>query len=264
PVENPQWARLDPPQRRRQTLDALKRLLLRESQAQPVLLVVEDLHWIDSETQAWLNLLVESLPTAPLLLLVTYRPEYSHGWGSKTYYQQVRLDVLPAASARELLEALLGTDLGLEHLRRLLIERTQGNPFFLEESVRALVETRGLTGERGEYQLTQPVHSIQIPPAVQTTLAARIDRLAPEDKRFLQTAAVIGKTVPLRLLQAMPETDETALHAGLQRLQAAEFLYQVHFFPDAEYTFKHALTHEVAYDSLLEERRCTLHARVID
>src|SRR5262249_47623470 len=110
----------------------------------------------------------------------------------------------------------------------------------------------------------QPVHSIQIPPAVQTTLAARIDRLAPEDKRFLQTAAVIGKNVPLRLLQAMPEIDETALHAGLQRLQAPEFLDQVHFFPDAEYTFNHALTHEVAYDSLLEERRCRLHARVID
>ena len=153
PVENPEWAKLDPPQRRRQTLEALKRLLVRESQVQPVLLVVEDLHWIDSETQAWLDLLVESLPTAPLLLLVNYRPEYRHGWGSKTYYQQVRLDALPATSARELLDALLGTDPGLDHLQRLLIERTQGNPFFLEESVRALVETRALTGERGAYRL---------------------------------------------------------------------------------------------------------------
>lgn len=139
PVEDPEWTRLDPPQRRRQTLEALKRLLLRESQVQPVLLVVEDLHWIDGETQAWLDLLVESLPTARLLLLVNYRLEYGHGWGSKTYYQQVRVDTLPVASAGELLEALLGAGPGFEDLERLLIERTQGNPFFLEESVRALV-----------------------------------------------------------------------------------------------------------------------------
>jgi predicted ATPase len=134
PVEDVDWTKLDPSQRRRQTLDALKRLLLRESQVQPVLLVVEDLHWIDGETQAWLDLLVDSLPTARMLLLVNYRPEYTHGWGSKTYYQQMRLDTLPAASAGELLEALLGTDPGLDGLERLLIERTQGNPFFLEES----------------------------------------------------------------------------------------------------------------------------------
>ena len=146
PVEDAEWTKLDPSQRRRQTLEALKRLPLRESQVQPVLLVVEDLHWIDSETQAWLDLLVESVPTARLLLLVNYRPEYRHVWGNKTYYQQVRLDALPLASAAELLEALLGTRRGLEDLRRLLIDSTQGNPFFLEESVRTLVETRALTG----------------------------------------------------------------------------------------------------------------------
>jgi len=159
-VEDPAWANLDPAQRRRQTLDGLKRLLLRESQVQPVLLVVEDLHWIDGETQAWLDLLVESLPTARLLMLVNYRPEYTHGWGSKTYYQQVRLDALPATSAGELLQALLGMSPELEVLKRLLIERTQGNPFFLEESGRALVETRMLTGERGAYRLVGPVQHL--------------------------------------------------------------------------------------------------------
>jgi hypothetical protein len=129
-VEDPAWTRLDPPQRRRQTLEALKRLLLLESQVQPVLLVVEDLHWIDGETQAWLDVLVESLPTARLLLLVNYRPEYGHGWGSKTYYQQVRLDTMPAEHAGELLEELLGMGPGLEDLPGLLIARTQGNPSF--------------------------------------------------------------------------------------------------------------------------------------
>src|SRR5262249_6708060 len=151
-----------------------KRLLVRESQVQPVLLVVEDLHWIDAETQAWLDLLVDGLPTARLLLLVNYRPEYSHGWGSKTYYQQVRLDALPMASAHELLDALLGTAPGLEPLRRLLVERTQGNPFFLEESVRALVETRVLAGERGAYELAVPIQTLQLPATAQAILAARI------------------------------------------------------------------------------------------
>src|SRR5438093_690342 len=138
-----------PPQRRQRTLEALRRVLLRESQVQPLLLVCEDLHWIDSETQALLDRLSESLPTAPLLLLVNYRPEYQHGWGTKTYYTQLRLDALPAESAEELLEALLGSATELEPLKRLLIARTEGNPFFLEESIRTLLETQIIVGERG-------------------------------------------------------------------------------------------------------------------
>ena len=200
PVEDAAWQALDPPQRRQRTLDALKRLLLRESQVQPLLLVFEDLHWIDAETQALLDSLVESLPTARLLLLVNYRPEYQHGWGSKTYYTQLRLDPLPPASAEELLAgAARGATPSLEPLKRLLIERTEGNPFFLEESVRTLVETGALVGERGAYRLAQAARRrIQVPATVQAVLAARIDRLPPEDKRLLQTAAVIGKDVPVR------------------------------------------------------------------
>jgi class 3 adenylate cyclase/tetratricopeptide (TPR) repeat protein len=263
-VEDPEWATLDPAQRRRQTLEALKRLLVRESQVQPVLLVVEDLHWIDGDTQAWLDLLVESLPTARLLLLTNYRPEYSHGWGSKTYYQQVRLDTLPAASAGELLEALLGTGPGLADLERLLIERTQGNPFFLEESVRALVETRALTGERGAYRLAGPIKRLQLPATAHAILAARIDRLTPGDKRLLQAAAVVGKDVPFPLLQAIAEESEEGVRETLARLQAAEFLYEARLFPELEYTFKHALTHEVTYGGLLQDRRSALHARLVE
>jgi class 3 adenylate cyclase/tetratricopeptide (TPR) repeat protein len=263
PVDDDDWSRLDPPQRRRQTLEALKRLVLRESQAQPVLLVVEDLHWIDSETHAWLDLLVDSVPSARLLLLVNYRPEYGHGWASKTYYQQAQLDALPRPSARELLNALLGPGAGLEHLERLLIERTQGNPFFLEESVRALVETGAFTGERGAYRLAGPIQSLQLPATAQAILAARIDRLAPEDKRLLQAAAVVGRDVPFRLLEAIAEEPEERLREGLARLQAAEFLHEARLFPELEYTFKHALTHEVAYGGLLQERRRSLHARIL-
>ena len=196
PEESP-FLRLDPPQRRQRTLAALKRVLLRESQVQPLLLVFEDLHWIDTETQALLDSLVESLPTAQLLLLVNYRPEYQHGWGSKTYYTQLRLDPLPPLSADEFLHALLGDDASLKPLTPLLIARTEGNPFFLEESVRTLVETGVLQGERGAYHLGQALQTIQVPATVQAVLAARIDRLPPEEKGLLQTAAVIGNEVPL-------------------------------------------------------------------
>src|SRR5262249_52150301 len=188
PEDSP-FSQLDPPQRRQRTLDALKRLLLRESQEQPLLLVFEDLHWIDSENKALLNSLVESLPTARLLLLVNYRPEYQHGWGSKTYYTQLRLDPLPPVSAEEFLQALLGDDPSLQPLTQLLIARTEGNPFFLEESVRTLVETGVLVGEPGAYRLGQALPTIQVPATVQAVLAARIDRLPSEEKRLLQTAA---------------------------------------------------------------------------
>src|SRR5262249_271088 len=152
---------------RQRTLAAIKQLLLRESQVQPLLLVFENLHWIDAETQAVLDSLIDSLPTARLLLLVTYRPEYQHGWGSKTYSRHLRPAPLPPAGAEALLQALLGDDPRLVPLKRRLIERTEGNPFFLEESVRALVETRGLVGERGAYPPLPPLDSLQVPATVQ-------------------------------------------------------------------------------------------------
>jgi class 3 adenylate cyclase/tetratricopeptide (TPR) repeat protein len=255
---------LDPPQRRQRTLDGLKRLLLRESQVQPLLLVCEDLHWIDTETQAILDSLIESLPTARVLLVVNYRPEYQHGWGSKTYYTQLRLDPLPPASVTALLQALLGDDPSLAPLTQLLIARTQGNPFFLEESVRALVETEILVGVRGAYHLAQALPGIQVPATVQAVLAARIDRLPAEAKRLLQTAAVLGTEVPVPLLHAITDVPEAVLQRHLASLQRAEFLYETRLFPEREFTFKHALTHEVAYGSLLLERRRMLHAGIVE
>jgi tetratricopeptide (TPR) repeat protein len=231
--------------------------------------------------QNLLDLLVDSLPTAQVLLLVNYRPEYQHGWGSKTFYTQLRLDPLAEASADSLLQALLGDDAGLVPITQRLIARTQGNPFFLEESVRTLVETGVLVGERGAYHLAPHVGAaprgrpevdnrrgvplpidIQIPATVQAMLAACIDRLPPEDKRLLQTAAVIGTEVPWPLLQAIADTSDEALYRSMAQLQAAEFLYETSLFPERAYTFKHALTHEVTYGSLLHERRRALHARI--
>jgi class 3 adenylate cyclase/tetratricopeptide (TPR) repeat protein len=264
PVDDPSWQRLDPPGRRQAILDGVRRLLLRESQTQPLLVVFEDLHWIDGETQALLDGLIESLPTARLLLLVNYRPEYQHAWGSKTYYRQLGIDPLPPESAEELLRLLLGHDNSLEPLKRLLIGRTEGNPFFLEESVRTLVETKVLAGERGAHRLETMPHSLEIPATVQALLAARIDRLEPDDKRLLQAAAVIGENAPLSLLEAIADQSEEGLCRSLTRLQAAEFLYETLLFPDLEFTFKHGLTQNVAYASLLHERRRVLHARTVE
>jgi class 3 adenylate cyclase/tetratricopeptide (TPR) repeat protein len=263
PVEDRQWHTLDPPQRRQRTLDAVKRLLLRESQAQPLLLVFEDLHWIDSETQALLDSLVESLPTARILLLVNHRPEYQHGWASKTYYARLRLDPLPLESTENLVRALIGDNAELHPLKQLLIERTEGNPFFLEESVRTLVETRALVGEHGAYRLAKALPSIQVPATVQAVLAARIDRLLPEEKWLLQSAAVIGKDVPFGLLKAIADEPEEVVRGRLSHLQASEFLYEIRMSPDLEFTFKHALTHDVAYETLLQRQRRTLHAKIV-
>jgi len=264
PVQEPGWQALDPRQRRQQTIDAVVRLLIRESQVQPLCLILEDLHWIDAEAQALLDRLIESVPTARLLLLVNYRPEYRHEWGSKSYYQQLRVDPLPPPTAQQLLSILLGDDVAHALLKQLLIEGTKGNPFFLEESVRTLAENGTLIGERGRYRLTTPVQTIQIPPTVQAVLAARIDRLAPEDKRRLQSASVIGEHVPVGLLQAVVDIPEPEFSEGLARLRVAELLYDIVLFPEAQYVFRHGLTRQVAYNSLLRERRRMLHGRIVD
>ena len=261
-AEDEDWERLDPPQRRRRILDGVKVLLLRQSQVQPLLVVFEDLHWVDTETQALLDSLVESLPAARLLLLVNYRPEYSHSWGNRSYYRQLAVDPLPQASAETLLDTLLGEDAALTPLKTLLIERAAGNPFFIEEIVRSLIETGVLAGDRGAYRPTRVVQELHVPATAHAMLAARIDRLGPDHKRLLQQAAVIGTDVPLSLLEAIAD-DPDGIRQGLSHLQATEFLYETRLSPDIEYTFKHALTHEVAYASLVHAERQPLHAKVV-
>jgi predicted ATPase len=254
---------MDPQIRRQRTLEAVKRVLVRETLDQPCVVIFEDLHWIDSETQAFLDLLSESAAAARLLLLVDYRPEYRHGWGSKTYYTQLRLDPLGEEEARELLAALLGEAKSIEReaLERLVLEKTEGNPFFMEEVVQTLAEEGALSGERGRYRLERSSDELHIPATVQGVLAARIDRLPAEEKDLLQTLSVIGKEFPFGLLSRVAEGGEEALRGRLSRLQAGEFVYEQPAFPEPEYTFKHALTQEVAYGSLLVERRRPIHER---
>jgi class 3 adenylate cyclase/tetratricopeptide (TPR) repeat protein len=263
PVEDSGWQMIDPSQRRQRTMEACERLFLRESQANPVCLVFEDLHWIDSETQAFLEGLVERLPSARILLLVSHRLEYKTVWGSKSYYSQLRVDPLPPSKAEEMLTILLGEDRDLQPLKRILIERTDGNPFFLEENVRNLAETEVLVRKGSAYQLTKPLPTVFVPATVQAVLAARVDRLPPDEKTILQLAAVIGHTLPFALLKEISEAPEEELQRVLAHLTAAEMLYQTSLFPELEYGFRHALTHEVVYQSLLHDQQRRLHVQIL-
>ena len=264
PVADDAWDALDPTQRRRRTLEFLRRLFLLESQARPLCLVLEDLHWIDSESQSLLDRVIESLPTARILCVVSSRPEVEHDWSNKSYYTQISLEPLAPGLAQALLDTLLGGDAALDTLKGQLIERTEGNPFFLEESVWHLAETGALTGARGDYRPARTVRDAQVPATVHAVLAARIDRLPALEKRLLQAAAVIGKDVPVSLLAAIGDLGEDRLRLALRQLQAAELLYEIPLFPAPEYTFKHALTYEVAAASVLRERRRTLDGRIVE
>jgi len=259
-------AQMDGQIRKRRTLEAIKRIVLRESLNQPLMVEFEDLHWIDEQTQELLNLLADSIGTAKILLLVNYRPEYSHQWNSKTYYTQLRLDPLGKESAEEMLSALLGDGKDLVPLKRLIIERTEGTPFFIEEIVQALFED-GVLRRNGTVKLARSMNSVKVPATVQAVLAARIDRLPAEEKELLQTLAVLGREFPLGLVQRVMLKPDDGLERKLSRLQAGEFIYEQPATGDVEYTFRHALTQEVAYNSLLAERRRIIHeqaARAIE
>ena len=262
-VPDAAWDRLDSDQRRRRTIEALRDLLVSRTQAQPVCLVIEDLHWADPETQALLDGVAAGLPAVPLLFLVTYRPEYQHRWRKWRFYTELRIDPLPRDEAHEILSSILGDGPDLAPLKARLIERTEGNPFFLEESVRHLEESGIVIGERGAYQLAADPQPASTPETVHSVLQARIDRLSREDKRLLQAAATIGRVVPHALLEAIADLPGKALRRGLGRLQAAEFLHEVRTLPDVEYAFGHALMAEVACASLLRERRRALDARIV-
>ncbi len=253
-------AQMDGQIKKRRTLEAMKRILLRESLNQPLMVIFEDLHWMDGESQALLNLIADSIGTAKILLLVNYRPEYRHEWGNKTYYTQLRLDPLGKEHAEEMLNWLLGNNNELAPLKRLIIEKTDGNPFFMEEMVQNLFE-EGVLTRSGEIKLTLPVSAIQIPTMVQAILAARIDRLPPDEKELLQTLAVLGKEFTLGLLKATTEKKGSELEPMLSDLQLSEFIYEQPATGDIKFTFKHALTQEVAYNSILGERRKHMHER---
>ena len=253
-------AQMDPQLRRKRTLDAAKRILVRESVRQPLIIMLEDLHWIDGESEAVLNLLADSIAMAPILMLVNYRPEYRHDWNNKSNYTQLRINTLDKESAEEVLSALLGEGKDLVPLKRLIIEKTEGNPFFIEEMVQALFE-EGVLQRNGAVKLAKSMSSVKIPATVQAVLTSRIDRLPLDEKDLLQTLSVIGTEFPVTLAAVVTGQSQQDLARALANLQLAEFIYERPGLSDVEFKFKHALTHDVAYNSVLIERRKLVHER---
>jgi class 3 adenylate cyclase len=257
---NDPTAQIDGQLKKRRTHEAIKRIVLRESLNQPLMVIFEDLHWVDRESEALLNMLADSIGTAMILLLVNYRPEYSHGWSSKTYYTQLRLDPLGRENAEEMLKSLLDGGDDLVPVRRLIIEKTEGTPFFMEETVQMLYD-QGALVRNGSTKLVRPLAELKIPPTVQAILASRIDRLPVDEKELLQTLAVIGREFALSLVRKVTNRSDDNLSRMLNDLQMGEFIYERPAVADIEYEFKHALTQEVAYNSVLADRRRSLHER---
>ena len=264
PFDDTDWRQTEPTQRKERTLDAIQSLLVQQSHRRPLLLVVEDLHWVDSPTQEVLDRLIKVLAGAPILLVITYRPEYRHPWTAHECYRQIRLAPLAPEVADALLDVLLGANAQLARLKRALVERTEGNPFFLEECVRALIASKVVVAEGSAYRLVADFTDVEVPMTVHAVLAARIDRLAPLDKRLLQTLSVIGRHAPRWLIDAVADIAAEEVQPSLARLEAAAFLVEGTAFAEAEYTLSHALTQEVVYSTVLVERRRGLHRNVVE
>jgi predicted ATPase len=264
PCDDPTWQALDPAQRRDRMADAVGRVLIEQSRERPLLVTIEDLQWIDADSQALLDTLIGRVPGARLLLLLVYRPEYQPSWSGSTPCIEVDVTALSPESAEQLLVDLLGRDASLDPVKRLLISRMEGTPLFLEECVRALVGSNALIGERGAYRVSSAFQEIRVPATVQPILAARIDRLPDPEKELVQAASVIGERVAGAVLQWVAEPRAGTFRSMLTELQTADLLYEAQPPPDPEYAFRHGLTREVAYGSLVAERRRRLHARVMD
>jgi class 3 adenylate cyclase/tetratricopeptide (TPR) repeat protein len=239
------------------------RLVRAPRRRDPIVTIVEDLHWIDEASEVLLGELVGSVEGTQTLAIVNFRPEYEAPWTGPPDHHQISLEPLGPADTRELLRDLAGEDPSLDGLAELIHERTAGNPFFIEEIVRSLAESGNLEGERGAYRLARPVEDTGVPASVQTVLAARIDRLEPDAKRLLQAASVAGKEIGEPALAIVSGfSDPEAFGAAVKELIEAGFLYEAELYPERLLAFRHPLTREVAYGSQLAEQRAVTHAAV--
>jgi len=260
-VEDEAYLKLDPQRKRERIFEATRDLLIRESQNQPLILAIEDLHWIDRTSEDFLKYFIDWLPNSRILLLPLYRPEYAHQWGSRSCYSQIRIDELPLKSSAELVRFILEDADVAPELRDLILKRAAGNPLFMEEFTHALVEDGSIQKKDHEYFLARKPGEIYVPDTVQGIIAARMDRLDDNLKRIMQVASVIGRDFAYRILQTITGMQED-LKSHLLNLQGLEFIYEKSLFPELEYVFKHALTQEVAYNSLLVKRRKDIHASI--
>ncbi|SHK97867.1 Double zinc ribbon [Desulfatibacillum alkenivorans DSM 16219] len=260
-VDDPGWLGLEPQERRERAFEALRDLLILSSQDQPLVIAVEDLHWIDKTSEEFLGYFMGWIAASPILLVITYRPEYTHPWGSRSYYSQIRVDQLTSKSSTELISAMLEGGEAVPELRDLIITRAAGNPLYMEELTRSLFENGCIAKEGAQFALIGRAESLQVPDTIQGIIAARIDRLEESLKRTMQVASVIGRDFAFKILQTVTGMREN-LKKSLVNLQDLEFIYEKQLFPELEYIFKHVMIQEVAYDSLLIMRRKELHEKI--
>jgi class 3 adenylate cyclase/tetratricopeptide (TPR) repeat protein len=263
PTADRAWNLLDPAQKRQKIFEAAQALLSRLCERQPVILLWEDLHWFDNESLALLRTIISKPPGKRLLLALTHRPEFEKGLLDGTQHVYRHVDRLSPEDTRDLVTKLVGIDPSLEKLRTLLAERTSGNPFFIEESVRSLADLAVLCGEPGNYRLSASLEGFEIPRTVEAVIAGRIDRLDPDVKEFAQVAAVIGNEIPVDLFRCVTDLPEEVFYERLRSSVRAGILVESQLFPVPIYRFNHSLTHEVVYHSQLKARRAPLHARVV-
>ncbi|TET65133.1 guanylate cyclase, partial [Candidatus Aerophobetes bacterium] len=260
-VDDEEYLNLDLQKKREKTFEAIRDLLIRESENKPLVLAVEDLHWIDRTSEEFLTYLIGWLANSNILLVLLYRSEYTHHWGSKSYYTQIWVDQLSTNTSAELVQAILEEGEVVPELRELILNRATGNPLFMEEFTHTLLENGSIQKKDHQYVLTTKPSDIQVPDTIQGIVAARMDRLEDNLKRTMQVASVIGRDFAYRILHTITGTREE-LKSYLLNLQGLEFIYEKSLFPELEYIFKHALTQEVAYNSLLLKRRKEIHERI--
>jgi class 3 adenylate cyclase/tetratricopeptide (TPR) repeat protein len=260
-VDDKAFARFDPLKKREATFEGIRNLFIRESQDRPMVMVVDDLHWIDRTSEDLLDYLIGWLPKSHILMILLYRPEYVHSWASKSYYTNIGVDHLPSGTSLELVQSILDGSKVAPECADAILSRTSGNPLFLEELTRSLLENGSIQKKEGQYVLSRPASEIRVPSNIQGIIAARMDRLEETLKKILQVASVIGRDFAFRILQAITGMREE-LKSSLLNLQGLEFIYEKNLFPELEYIFKHALTQEVAYNSLLVKSRMEIHEKI--
>jgi class 3 adenylate cyclase/tetratricopeptide (TPR) repeat protein len=260
-VEDESYLKLEPKNRRERVFEALRDLLVRESQERPLIMAMEDLHWVDKTTEDFLDYFIGWMANVSVMLVMLYRPEYTHQWGNKSYFNRIGVDQLTLKSSAELVKAILEGGETAPELRDLILDRAAGNPLFMEELTHTLLENGSIQKEQNQYVLARTPSEFQVPDTVQGIIAARIDRLEENLKKIMQVASVIGREFAFRILQTIIGMREE-LKAHLLNLQGLEFIYEKSLFPELEYIFKHALTQEVAYNSLLSNRRKEIHQRI--
>ncbi|MBI3796070.1 MAG: AAA family ATPase [Deltaproteobacteria bacterium] len=252
---------MDPSARRKQVFDALRALSLRGAKLRPLVLVFEDLHWIDSSTEEYLSSFVDSVTGLPLLLILTYRVGYNVPFGSRSFFTTLNLHSLSEADARTMASRVLGTDQFPQELTTALMEKAEGVPLFVEEVTKTLLDLGVLRREDGGYRLVKGIAEVNVPDTIQGIIMARLDRLGEDGKRTVQLASVIGRQFLQRLLERIAGLTGK-LEGLLHELKTLEIIYEQGLLPEPAYVFKHAVIQDVAYNSLLLQRRRELHKAV--